>query len=72
MQLIVTHRAPHLGAAGTSIDLTLSQAVYERLRGHVVEPAAPPHSPKAGASKPREPKVPKERPALRSPKGAEG
>ncbi|WFP74499.1 hypothetical protein [Mesorhizobium sp. WSM4906] len=50
MQLIVTHRAPHLGAAGTSIDLTPSQAAYERLRGHVVEPAAPP--PKAKANKP--------------------
>ena len=72
MRLIVTHRAPHLGAAGTSIDFTPSQAAYERLRGHVVDPAAPPPSPKAAASKPLAAKVSKERPALRSPKGEEG
>ncbi|AZO38759.1 hypothetical protein EOA27_14360 [Mesorhizobium sp. M2A.F.Ca.ET.037.01.1.1] len=72
MQLIITHRAPHLGAAGTSIDLTLSQAIYERLRGHVVEPTAPPPSPKAEASKPRAAKVSKEGPALRCPKDEEG
>ncbi|TJV70713.1 MAG: hypothetical protein E5X76_18120 [Mesorhizobium sp.] len=71
MQLIVTHRAPHLGAAGTSIDLTPSQAVYERLRGHLSEPAAPP-SPKATASKSRAAKLSKEGPVLGSPKGEEG
>ncbi|CDX55883.1 hypothetical protein MPL3365_210112 [Mesorhizobium plurifarium] len=72
MQLIVTHRAPHLGASGTSIDLTPSQAVYERLRGHVVQPASPMPSPQAAGSKARAAKVQREGPALRSPKGAEG
>ncbi|TIL77904.1 MAG: hypothetical protein E5Y89_17290 [Mesorhizobium sp.] len=72
MEFVVTHRAPHLGAAGTALELTPSQAAYERLRGHVVEPAAPPSSPKAAVSKTRATKVQKEGPPLRSPKGEEG
>ncbi|MDG4854588.1 MULTISPECIES: hypothetical protein [unclassified Mesorhizobium] len=39
MELVVTHLAPHLGAAGTTVEMTPSQAAYERLRGHVVEPS---------------------------------
>ncbi|MCT2579127.1 MULTISPECIES: hypothetical protein [unclassified Mesorhizobium] len=41
MKLVVTKRAPHLGVAGTAVEMTPSQAAYERLRGHVVEPAQP-------------------------------
>jgi hypothetical protein len=37
MKFLVTHRAPQLGAPGSTIDLTPSKAAYERLRGHVVE-----------------------------------
>ncbi|RWD71647.1 hypothetical protein [Mesorhizobium sp.] len=72
MEFVVTHRAPHLGAAGTAVQLTPSQAAYERLRGHVVESAAPPSSPQAAVSKTRAAKVQKEGPALRSPEGEQG
>ncbi|TIT06811.1 MAG: hypothetical protein E5W74_28345 [Mesorhizobium sp.] len=39
MKLFVTKRAPHLGTPGTPFDMTLSQAAYERLRGHLVPQA---------------------------------
>ncbi|MDG4895558.1 hypothetical protein P9272_18470 [Mesorhizobium sp. WSM4976] len=37
MKLVVTRRAPHLGADGAIVEMTPSQAAYERMRGHVVE-----------------------------------
>ncbi|PBB98352.1 hypothetical protein [Mesorhizobium sp. WSM3862] len=49
MKLVVTKRAPHLGVAGTVVEMTPSQAAYERLRGHVVEPVEP-AQPKADGS----------------------
>ncbi|TIR81352.1 MAG: hypothetical protein E5X21_25500 [Mesorhizobium sp.] len=51
MKLVVTKRAPHLGVAGTAVEMTPSQAAYERLRGHVVEPAQPKADGSAGSSK---------------------
>ncbi|MBZ9822341.1 hypothetical protein [Mesorhizobium sp. CA4] len=41
MKLVVTDRAPHLGAPGSTVEMSPSQAAYERLRGHVVEPIKP-------------------------------
>ncbi|WP_141245172.1 hypothetical protein [Mesorhizobium sp. WSM3860] len=36
MKFIVTDRAPKLGAPGSTVEMTPSQAAYERLRGHLV------------------------------------
>ncbi|MDG4877652.1 hypothetical protein P9273_21350 [Mesorhizobium sp. WSM4935] len=36
MKLVVTQRAPHLGPPGSTVEMTKSQAAYERLRGHLV------------------------------------
>ncbi|MER9625047.1 hypothetical protein NKI98_27025 [Mesorhizobium sp. M0222] len=58
MKFVLTGRAPHLGAAGKPVEMTRSQAAYEQLRGHIVQPAvakpgAAMESPKPGKGRKR-------------------